>query len=114
MPKPSSSPCVVYWNNSSTPYVIGRFNALARRGNINFEVWFNERCEVNRSWKVNEAEWRFRARYIPEYLMFGQRLRLPIAELREMQPRLLVSLYSSASFILGSFAARALGVRTAF
>lgn len=97
-----------------TPYVVGRFNAVAHRENLNFEAWFNERLELDRSWNVNETEWRFRARYIPEHSVFGRRLRLPVAELRDTQPQVFVSLHASMSFALGTLAARAEGARTAF
>ena len=105
---------VVYWNNIPSPYVVGRFNALATRGNLEFEAWFNERREADRSWDVHEQEWRFQARYIPERPVAGMRLRLPVPELRDARPDLLVSLYSSASFALGSSIARAMGARIAF
>jgi glycosyltransferase involved in cell wall biosynthesis len=105
---------VVYWNNIPSPYVVERFNALASRGNLDFEAWFNERREADRSWDVKEQEWRFQARYIPERPVAGMRLRLPVPELRDVRPDLLVSLYSSTSFALGSFVARATGAQTAF
>ena len=107
-------PRVVYWNSIPSPYVVERFNALARRGNLEFEAWFSERREPDRSWDVHEQEWRFQARYITENSVAGLRLRLPVAELRELRPDLFVSLYASASFALGSFVARATGARIAF
>ena len=107
-------PSVVYWNNIPSPYVVGRFNALAQRGNLKFEAWFNERREPDRSWDVHEEEWQFQARYITKRPVAGLRLRLPLPELRELRPDLLVSLYASASFALGSFVARATGARIAF
>ncbi|HSF31085.1 MAG TPA: glycosyltransferase, partial [Candidatus Tectomicrobia bacterium] len=66
------------------------------------------------SWEVNEAEWRFRARYIPTRSILGFRLQLPAAELVDTRPQLIVSLYASASFACGFFAARAVGARTVF
>ena len=107
------SPRVVYWNSIPSPYVVGRFNALVRRGNLNFEAWFNEEREPDRSWTVNEEEWHFRGRYLPRGRAVGGRLQLPLAELRDVRPDLLVSLYASASFALGSFAASAMGARVA-
>ena len=107
-------PRVVYWNNIPSPYEVGRFNALAQRGNLKFETWFSERREPDRSWDVHEEEWQFQARYIVECSVVGPRLRLPVPELRDLRPDLLVSLYASASFALGSFVARATGARIAF
>lgn len=109
-----SRPSVVYWNNIPSPYVVERFDALAARGNLTFEAWFNTRREPDRSWEIDETTWRFAYRYIPERSLAGRRLRLPVPELRATRPHLLVSLHASASFALGSMAARALGVRTAF
>lgn len=105
---------VVYWNNIPSPYVVERFNALVRRGNLEFEAWFSERKEPDRSWDVREEEWRFQARYITDRPFAGLRLHLPVSELRDRRPDLLVSLYASASFALGSFVARAAGARVAF
>lgn len=107
-------PRVVYWNSIPSPYVVGRFNAVASRGNLDFEAWFNTRREPDRSWDVRETDWRFRARYVPGRSVARWRLHLPLPELGDARPDLLVSLYASPSFALGSFAARALGARTAF
>jgi glycosyltransferase involved in cell wall biosynthesis len=109
-----SRPRVVYWNNIPSPYVVERFNALASRGNLEFEAWFNTRRERDRSWNVDEAEWRFRARYIPRRSVAARRLHLPLPELTNARPDLLISLYASPSFVLGSAAARACGSRIAY
>ena len=42
-------PRVVYWQNIPSPYVVGRFNALVDRGNLDFEAWFNAEREPDRS-----------------------------------------------------------------
>ena len=107
-------PRVVYWHNMPSPYMVERFNALSRRGNLEFEAWFNERRESDRSWDVSEADWEFPARYIPLRLFGGRRLRLPVPEMRSTRPDMLVSLHASLSYALGSMVARAQGARTAF
>jgi glycosyltransferase involved in cell wall biosynthesis len=107
-------PRVVYWQNIPSPYVVSRFNALVDRGNLDFEAWFNAEREPDRSWEVNPAEWRFRARYIPARRLFGRRLHLPLVELQQTRPDVLVSLYDRPSFALGSLAARSSAARTAF
>lgn len=107
-------PHVVYWQNIPSPYVVGRFNAIADRDNLNFEAWFNEEREPDRSWDVNQEEWRFRARYIAPRFIVGQRLHVPLYELRQRRPDLFISLYDRAGFALGSLAARAGAARTAF
>src|SRR5919199_5376028 len=107
-------PRVVYWQNIPSPYVVGRFNALVDRGNLDFEAWFNAEREPDRTWEVNPAEWRFRARYIPARRLFGRGLHLPLVELQQTRPDVLISLYDRPSFALGSLAARSSAARTAF
>ena len=48
-------PFVVYWNNIPSPYMVERFNALADRNPFEFEAWFNDRIESDRSWDVDEV-----------------------------------------------------------
>jgi glycosyltransferase involved in cell wall biosynthesis len=107
-------PRVVYWQNIPSPYVVGRFNALVDRGNLDFEAWFNAEREPDRSWEVNPAEWRFRARYIPARRLLGHSVHVPLVELQKTRPDVLVSLYDRLSFALGSLAARSSAARTAF
>src|SRR5207237_4267333 len=59
-------------------------------------------------------EWPFRARYIPIRRLRGHRLHLPLVELQQTRPDVLVSLYDRLSFALGSLAARGSAARTAF
>ena len=110
----SQYPRVVYWNHSPTPYFVERFNAVADRGTIDFEAWFNERREPSRSWDVDESSWRFRARYIPSRRLFGWDARVPIPELRAVRPELLVQEYDRSHLAAGFLAARAVCDRTAF
>jgi glycosyltransferase involved in cell wall biosynthesis len=110
----ATKPKVVFWNLSVSHYIVGRFNAVVRRANLQFEVWFTHAWLADRSWAVNPAEWEFPARVIPQRPLFGRPLQVPVAELRETQPALLVAGYSTASWALGMFAARAMGTRTAF
>lgn len=105
---------MVYWNHSPTPDFVGRFNAVARRGGIEFEAWFNTRREAYRSWDVDEREWLFPARYIPERSIFGWRQRVPVAELLQSRPDLLVQEYDRSHLTAGFFAGRRLAGRTAF
>src|SRR5512133_1390879 len=66
-------PRVVYWNNIPSPYMVDRFAAVARRGNIDLEVWFTEEREPGRSWAVTPDHWQFRARYLPAIAAAGWR-----------------------------------------
>lgn len=110
---------VVYWLNQPTPYFVARFNAVADRCELDFEAWFNEVRQADRSWEVDESGWRFRARYIlpgrPSCRLgrLGQ-LRLPIAELSDAAPDLVVQEYDRPLFAAGFLAARAHATRTAF
>jgi glycosyltransferase involved in cell wall biosynthesis len=107
-------PHVVYWNNIPSPYVVERFNAVAQRGNLDLEAWFNERLNSGRSWAVDEATWKFPYHYLPSVAVDGRRLNVPTPLLRRDPPDLLVSLYAEPSFLLGWAIARRRGVRTAF
>jgi len=107
-------PRVVYWNNIPSPYMVERFNAVARRGNLDFQAWFNARLEPGRSWAVDESTWEFPYRYLSSVAVDGRRLSVPTPLLRRDLPDLLVSLYAEPSFLLGWWLARRRGVRTAF
>jgi len=111
---PSRRPRVVYWNNIPAPYVVGRFNAVARRGNLDFEAWFSSRTEPDRSWTVDESSWEFRSRYLPRITIGSWAAVLPTGLLARARPDLLVSLYSNPSFLAGWELARLANVRTAF
>jgi glycosyltransferase involved in cell wall biosynthesis len=108
------TPRVIYWNNIPAPYVVDRFNAVARRGNIDFEAWFSARTEPDRSWAVDESSWGFRSRYLPAIHLGAQVVALPTGLLTRRRPDLLISLYANASFLAGFELARSGGMRTAF
>ena len=107
-------PFIVYWNNIPSPYMVERFNALAYRGNLNFEAWFNERLESDRSWEVAESEWKFRYKYLPYIEVLGYRIRFPMPVLGRKRPDVLVSLYAAPVFLMGWVIAHVRGIRTAF
>lgn len=107
-------PRVVYWNNIPAPYVVGRFNAVARRGNVDFEAWFSARTESDRSWTVDEGSWEFRSRYLPGVSFGSRRVVVPTGLLARRRPDVLISLYSNPSFLAGWELARLAGIRTAF
>lgn len=104
---------VVYWNNMPSPYLVGRLNALAARGNLRVEAWFNVEREEDRSWDVDPEEWLFDARYIPATVILGRRFHVPIVELKETRPHVIISLYESPSFLLGILASTILARRSA-
>lgn len=107
-------PRVVYWNNIPAPYMVERFNALADRANLDFEAWFNERLQPDRSWDVNEADWRFPYRYMPSLKIAGQQFRFPLPLLSRRPPDVLVSLYAEPCFLAGWAIARIRGSKTIF
>ncbi|WP_319405214.1 glycosyltransferase family 4 protein [uncultured Desulfosarcina sp.] len=110
----SRKPFVVYWNNIPAPYMVERFNLLADRANINFEAWFNDRSQYDRSWIVDESNWCFRYRYMNTLVVGGRRLHFPLPLLKRNRPNILVSLYSEPSYLLGWSIAKLRGIKTGF
>lgn len=109
-----AKPRVVYWNNMPAPYVVERFDELARRGGLEFEAWFDCRREPDRSWDVDESGWSFRWRYLGRDPDTPPTPAAAIRRLRETRPELLVCHYASAAWAAGALAARSLGCRVAF
>ena len=106
-------PLVVYWNNIPSPYMEERFNALADRDYFDFEAWFNDRIEPDRSWTVDESTWRFHYRYLPTTRIFGCTFHWPLPMLGRC-PDVLVSLYAEPSFLIGWMIAKLRGAHTGF
>lgn len=102
---------VLYWNNIPSPYVVGRFNAVAERGNISLIAWFNQEREHDRSWAVRPNEWAFQFDYVGTSVVKTSDLR---SRLQIARPNLFVSLYHTPAFILGSMEAKLLGYRVAY
>ena len=100
-PKARSRPRVIYWNNIPAPYMVERFNAVVRRGNVDLEAWFGARTEPDRSWAIDESTWRFPYRYLPRVGIGRYKLSLPTSVLTARHPDLLVSLYATPSFLIG-------------
>ena len=107
-------PRVVYWNNIPAPYMVERFNALADRATVDLEVWFSERTVPDRSWRIDESEWRFRHRYLPQVSVGGGRVGLATQLLRRRGPELLVMQYGALEYVVAWAAAVLRGWRTAF
>lgn len=104
---------VVYWNTIPSPYVVDRLNALAEHGGLNFEVWFNERIESDRSWGVDESQWIFRYRYVPKIRIFGRSVHLPFHIFAE-RPSAIVMGFAKVGFIVGYMWARILRIPVGF
>lgn len=96
------------------PYMVERFNAVADRGKLDFEAWFNERVASDRSWDVDETAWRFPFRYIPAVTLGRWRFRFPFPLLFAPRPDVLVSLYAEPSFLIGWGIAHVRRIRKAF
>jgi glycosyltransferase involved in cell wall biosynthesis len=94
--------------------MVERFNVLSDRGNLNFEAWFNDRIQYDRSWIVDELSWRFRYRYINSLMFAGKRFHFPLPLLKRNRPNILVSLYSEPSYLLGWSIAKLRGIKTGF
>jgi glycosyltransferase involved in cell wall biosynthesis len=110
----SSAPKVVYWFNQPTPYVVNRFNAVAKRPEIQFEAWFSEVRQADRSWAVDPGTWAFRARYLTVHNVARAVLRVPAAELFASRPDLFVLEYDRLNLALGAVLGRLLAGRVAF
>ncbi len=93
--------------------MVERFNALADRGTLNFEAWFNDRIHDDRNWAVDEENWRFRYRYLPTTRLLGRTQHWPLPLLRTC-PDVLVSLYAEPVFVFGWMLARLRGAKTGF
>lgn len=106
-------PLIVYWNNIPSPYMVERFNALADRDRFEFEAWFNDRIQADRSWEVNEASWRFRYRYLPSTHLLSRTQHWPVPILGK-RPDVLVSLYAEPAFLAGWAVAKLRGTKTVF
>ena len=107
-------PRVVFWDNLPSPYGVEQDNALADRRSLDMSVWFCRRTDPDRSWEVNESEWRFTGTYIEdpsrglaEASRFAHRC-------RAARPDLIVSPYGERPYVAGHAIIKALGIRTAF
>jgi glycosyltransferase involved in cell wall biosynthesis len=100
---------VVYWNNIPSPYMVERFNAVARRGNLDFQAWFSARTAADRAWHVDESRWLFPHTYLPNGSL--TRLQVPMPQLRQHRPDVLVTLYENLSFVAGVLLAKRLGIK---
>jgi glycosyltransferase involved in cell wall biosynthesis len=106
------NPSVVYWNNIPAPYMVDRFNALAKRDNLEFQAWFSARTESDRSWEVDESTWAFRFEYLPR-VRFGTRpVALPVRVFARAIPDVLVGLHAEPAFLISQEMARLRRVRT--
>ena len=105
---------VVYWNNIPAPYMVDRFNALHDRGNVDLEVWFSERTVPDRSWRIDEAEWRFRYRYLPRVSLSNRGLAIASPLLAAHGPDLVVMQYGAPEYVLAWAGAFLRGWPTAF
>jgi glycosyltransferase involved in cell wall biosynthesis len=109
-----SRPHVVYWLKQPTPYFVERCNTIADRGNLEFEAWFNTRRESDRSWIVDEDDWRFPGRYVARQRTLGLSHHLPFAELADARPDVFIQEYDRGWLVAGFLGARVLADRTAF
>lgn len=108
-PEKTSRPRVVYWSNIPAPYMTPKFNAVAERGHLDLELWYNDRRTPDRSWSVDESQWLFPYQYVRH--VPGIR-RFPVDLLSKARPDVLVSLYAEPCFVIGAAIARSRGSRT--
>ena len=112
MPEPPTR--VVCWFNQPMPYVVARFDAVAKRGSIEFAAWFRSVRQSDRSWDVDETEWKFAARYLPARRLLGIPLRGPMPELLHTSPDVFVLEHDRPNPALGGIAGQVVAKRLAF
>ena len=93
--------------------MVERFQALATRGRLHFEVWFSRRTRPDRSWHVDEEAWNFPYRYLPQLHVGGKLIGMPVPLIRGPRPDVLVGLHGEPTFLPAWTVARARGVATA-
>ena len=98
---------VLYWFTQPTPYVVARFNAAARRPELDFHAVFSQEREPDRSWDVDEAAWKFPAGYLG-------RVKVPVRELRRLRPDVFILENDRWNLALGAVAGFATARRVAF
>jgi glycosyltransferase involved in cell wall biosynthesis len=92
--------------------MVDRFNAVADRGDVDFEVWFCKYSYGDYDWDLDESEWRFSYRYLKTLTLPGLTLHWP-PPLWRIRPDLLITLYAQPVFLCGLALARFRGIKTA-
>lgn len=106
-------PKVVYWNRIPSPYMADRWNAVARRGNLDLEVWLSERTDSARSWEIDESTWEFPHCYLPSAPVFGRKVPIPTKILRS-KADVLISMYAAPWYLVASGIGQRRGMKTGF
>lgn len=87
----SSQLDVVFWYPALNPYMADRWEALARRGRVSFEVWRSSLVDPSRSWEL--GEYSFPQKVIPSIGRGRRHVGFPFGELRRTRPRNVVTLH---------------------
>jgi len=98
---------VLYWFTQPTPYVVARFNAAVQRPELDFHAVFSQERQPDRSWDVDEATWKFPARYLGG-------IKVPLRELRRLRPDVFLLEYDRWNLALGAVIGFATAQRVAF
>ena len=61
----SKQPLVVYWQNQASPYMVARYEALTRRGNVRIEGLYSRLRADDRAWSLSPEEWSFPHAFLP-------------------------------------------------
>lgn len=91
----------ISWNTIPSPYSVDRFNAVADRGEIEFEAWFTDQTASDRSWEFDEREWRFKYRYLRHVDVLGRCVPLPPLSLLTNPPDVIASYYAGPVYLAG-------------
>lgn len=106
-------PLVVYWNNLPAPYMIDRWNAVARRGNLDLEVWLSARADSARSWNVDESTWEFPFQYLPSISVLHHRAAVP-TQVLHTRADVMISLYAGPAYLVATAIGQRRGMKTGF
>jgi hypothetical protein len=94
--------------------MVDRFNAVARRRVVDFEAWFTEVREADRSWDVTPETWCFphRMARVRRYgdALLGVPPDVPAAE----RPDVVVGPYAGLPYLIGFLSSKMRGVKTGF
>jgi glycosyltransferase involved in cell wall biosynthesis len=98
----SRRPYTVLWYSAISPYMADRFAELHRRGNLEFECWFNRDRNPGRSWVVPRERLEFPHVFVPSITTRGGSIGLPVARYFRRQPDVIVTFHADSGVALSA------------
>ena len=92
---------------------VAKLNLLAKRRNLNVEVWFTAHAPNESAPKLPESEWEFRRRWVLTAFFPGGRVSVPIPLFPNGKPDVFLSSYAEPSLLAVWMIARQAGVTCA-